>query len=211
MYFVLAFHFQSEFAKLDLRVIGYLLTVLYAEYDQLFVWEAALALCGMKWLQITKKLKLHFVLWDVSSFSVFALCARCSIIPFCSKDHPLCNLPNGANLFVLVPSWINPLYFPDSPDCSFPLGCLAAHVPGCGAHRQSFALFQSAAPPPPYAAFIQTRSSHLTCLIVRPLAVYTMIKQSDRAKWRWQKQLLVFVGCKMWVILRTAIAKSTSC
>lgn len=48
------------------------------------------------------------------------------------------------------------------PDCPFPLGCLASHVPGCGAHCQSFALFQSVAPPPPHEAF--TRHVPLTFL-----------------------------------------------
>lgn len=41
----------------------------------------------------------------------------------------------------------------DSPDWPFPLGCMAAHAPGCGAHSQNFALFQSTAPPLPYAVF----------------------------------------------------------
>ena len=45
----LAFDFQSQFARLDLRVIGYLLTVLHNEYDPLFVW-------GAMWVQ----LHLHF-------------------------------------------------------------------------------------------------------------------------------------------------------
>lgn len=42
-----------------------------------------------------------------------------------------------------------------SPDCPFPLSCLAAPLPGCGAHCQSFAFFQSSAPPLPYATFIR--------------------------------------------------------
>lgn len=36
----LAFDFQSQFARLDLQVIGYLLTVLYTEHDPLFIWRA---------------------------------------------------------------------------------------------------------------------------------------------------------------------------
>lgn len=42
-----------------------------------------------------------------------------------------------------------------SPDCPFPLSCLAAPLLGCGAHCQSFAFFQSSAPPLPYATFIR--------------------------------------------------------
>lgn len=38
----LAFDFQSQFARQDLQVIGYLLTVLYTEYDLLFIWGAIL-------------------------------------------------------------------------------------------------------------------------------------------------------------------------
>ncbi len=45
----LAFDFQSQSAKLDLLVIGYLLTVLYTDCDPLFVW-------GAMWVQ----LHLHF-------------------------------------------------------------------------------------------------------------------------------------------------------
>ncbi len=78
----------------------------------------------------------------------------------------------------------------DSPDCPFTLGCLAVRVPGGGTHCQSFALFQSTAPPPP-CSLHQAHSSHLACLTVRPLAVYTIIKLSDKEKLRWQRQLSV--------------------
>lgn len=48
----LAFDFQSQFARLDLRVIGYLLTVLYTECDPLFIW-------GEMWVQLHS----YFYFW----------------------------------------------------------------------------------------------------------------------------------------------------
>lgn len=115
------------------------------------------------------KIQLHYVFthrmkWDVFVFAImmFSSTARSFLINirFYStfsiswEDSTFYYLPNGANLFVLVPSWIIPLYITAQLQIhQTALFHLAARVPGCGAQCQSFALFQSAAPPPPYAAF----------------------------------------------------------
>lgn len=151
---------RRNVARLDLQVIRYLLTLHWLRRfssgeQQRF---RCVRTSGVK-LTILKIHMNHwqnrFKLWCIMylgtewEWHVGDFCGFESMMQRTSNHYCICNpfvfVPffNLYNLEkVLAPfATLTILHYPvpDSPDCPFPLGCLASHVPRSGVHGQSFA------------------------------------------------------------------------